>query len=91
MRRERTKQPLTSIVFDAHTPEFEAQNVKKSKKSKKRVDEDLVVDYDVSAKKKKKKKKKSAERLAAEEENAFAKKKKKKKKSPGTVRYDDDE
>ena len=85
------KQPLTSIVFDAHTPEFEAQNVKKSKKSKKRVDEDLVVDYDVSAKKKKKKKKKSAERLAAEEENAFAKKKKKKKKSPGTVRYDDDE
>ena len=78
------KQPLTSIVFDAHTPEFEAQNVKKSKKSKKRVDEDLVVDYDVSAKKKKKKK--SAERLAAEEENAFAKKKKKKKKS-----YDDDE
>ena len=84
------KQPLTSIVFDAHTPEFEAQNVKKSKKSKKRVDEDLVVDYDVSAKKKKKKK--SAERLAAEEENAFAKKKKKKKKTTKkSVRYDDDE
>ena len=85
------KQPLTSIVFDAHTPKFEAQNVKRSKKSKKRVDEDLVVDYDVSAKKKKKKKKKSAERLAAEEEDAFAKKKKKKKKTKKSVRYDDDE
>ena len=41
------KQPLTAIVFDAHTPAFEAASVKKSSKKKKRAPD--VDDYDARA------------------------------------------
>ena len=73
------KQPLTAIVFDAHTPAFEAASVKKSSKKKKRAPD--VDDDDARAEKKakKKKKKKIRERAVAVDDAAPKKKKKKSK------------
>ena len=73
------KQPLTAIVFDAHTPAFEAASVKKSSKKKKRAPD--VDDDDARAEKKAKKKKKKIRERAVAVDDAAPKKKKKKKKS----------
>jgi WD40 repeat protein len=71
------KQPLTAIVFDAHTPAFEAASVKKSSKKKKRAPD--VDDDDARAEKKAKKKKKKIRERAVAVDDAAPKKKKKKK------------